>query len=94
MKTNNITDMNIQIAQKLKNGDIIVYTTNNNEIKKLLENDCWTEVLGRKVKLITKIFGVITHIVHIDSINLNHKKIIIKKIYTKNVASILGLEIK
>lgn len=35
MKTNNIMDMNIQIAQKLKSGDIIVYITNNNETKKL-----------------------------------------------------------
>ena len=94
VKTKNITDTDIRAARKLKSGDIAVYTTNDGETKKLLQNDCWTEVLGRGAKPITRTFGVVAHEVRVDSIDLAHKEITIEKIRAKNAASIPGLEIK
>lgn len=94
MKTKNITDTDIRATQKLKSGDIVVYTANDIVIKKLLENDSWTELLGREAKPITRTFGVVAHTVRIDSIDLSHKEITIEKIRAKNAASIPGLEIK
>ncbi len=40
MKTKNITDTDIRVARKLKSSDIAVYTANDTETKKFLENDC------------------------------------------------------
>lgn len=94
MKTKSITDTDIQVAQKLKSSDIAIYTANDDEIKQLLKNDCWTEILEKKAKLITRTFGVIAYIVHVDSIDLVHKNIIIEKICLKNIALIPDLEIK
>lgn len=86
-------DTDIQDTRKLKNGGIVVYTANNTETKKLLENDCQTKVLEREAKPITRTFGVVAHVVCFDSIDLAHKEITIEKIRAKN-AAILGLEIK
>ncbi len=94
VKTKNIMDTDIQAARKLKSGDIAVYIANDGETKKLLQNDCWTEVLGRGAKPITRTFRVVAHAVRVDSINLAHKEITIEKIQAKNAASIPGLEIK
>lgn len=79
MKTKIITDTDIQAAWKLKIGSIALYTANDNEIKKLLENNCQTKVLRRKTKLITKTFGIVAYAIRVDSINLAHKKITIEK---------------
>ena len=94
VKSKNITDTDIRAAQKLKSGDIAIYIANAGETKKLLENNCWTEVLGRKAKSITRTFGVVAHAVRVDSIDLAHKKITMEKIRAKNAASIPGLVIK
>ncbi len=94
VKTKNITDTDIRAARKLKSSDIVVYTANDGETKKLLHNDCWTEVLGRKPKPITRTFRVVAHAVRVDSIDLAHKEITIEKKRAKNAASIPGLEIK
>ncbi len=91
LKTKNITDTDIRAARKLKSGDIAVYTANDGKIKRLLQNDCWTE---RGAKPITRTFGVVAHAVRVDSIDLAHKEITIEKIRAKNAASIPDLEIK
>ncbi len=61
---------------------------------KSLQNDCWTEVLERGAKPITRTFGVVAHAVRVDSIYLAHKEITIEKIRAKNAASIPDLETK
>ncbi len=94
VKKKNITDTDIRAARKLKSSDIAVYTANDGETKKLLQNYCWTEVLGRGAKPITRTFGVVAHKIRVDSIDLAHKEITIEKIRAKNAASIPGLEIK
>ena len=94
VKTKNIMDTDIRAARKLKSGDIAVLTANDSETKKLLENDCWTEVLGRGAKPVTRTFGVMAHAVRIDSIDLANKDVMMEKIRAKNAASIPGLEIK
>ncbi len=90
MKTKKITYTDIRAARKLKSGNIAIYTENDGKTKKLLQNDCWKEVLGRGAKPITRTFGVVAHAVCIDSIDLVHKNITIEKICTKNAASIPG----
>lgn len=90
VKTKNITNTEIQAARKLKSGDIAA----NGETKNLLENNCWTEVLGREAKPITRTLGVVAHAVRVDFIDLAHKEITMEKIRAKNAASIPGLEIK
>ncbi len=58
------------------------------ETKKLLEEESWTQGLWEKTRIVTKIFGVITHAVRIDSINMKEKKVVMEQIQSKNVASI------
>ena len=94
VKIKNITDTDIRAARKLKSGNNTIYTANAGETKKLLENNCWTEMLGREAKPITRTFGVVAHAVRVDSIDLAHKEITMEKIRAKNAASISGLEIK
>lgn len=94
VKTKNIMDTDIWATWKLKSGNIAVYIANNNKTKKLLENDCWIEVLGKKAKPITKTLRIVAHAVRVDLIDLAHKKITIEKIHAKNTTLILGLKIK
>lgn len=94
VKMKNIMDTDIWAARKLKSGDIAVYIANNGETKKLLENDCWTKVLEREAKPITRTFKVVAHAVRVDSIDLAHKKITMEKLRAKNADWIPGLEIK
>ncbi len=77
VKTKNIRDTVIRASRKLKSGDIVVYTANDGKTKKLPQNDCWTKVLGRGAKPITRTFGVLAHAVRVDSIDLAHKEITI-----------------
>ena len=94
VKTKNITDTDIRAARKLKSGDIAVHTANDSETKNLLENDYRTEVLGRGAKPVTRTFGVVAHVVCVDSMDLANKNVMMEKIRTKNATSIPGLEIK
>ena len=89
-----MTDTDIRAARKLKSGNIAIYTANDGETKQLLQNDCWTEVLGRRAKLIIRNIRVIAYAVRVNSINLAHKENTIEKIRAKNATSISGLEIK
>lgn len=90
VKTKNITDTDIQAVHKLKSGNIAIYTTNDSKIKKLLENNCWTEVLERKAKLVTETFRVVAHAVCIDSIDLANQNVIMKKIRVKILLQFRG----
>ncbi len=48
--------------------------------KKLVEEESWTQVLGKKARVVTKTFRVITHAVRIDSINMKEKEVVIEQI--------------
>ncbi len=64
------------------------------ETKKLVEEESWTQVLGKKTRIVTKTFGVIANAVRIDSINMKEKEVVMKQILSKNVVSISDLYIK
>lgn len=94
MKTINITDTCSSVVWKLKSVNIVVYTGNNDETKKLLENNCQKKVLRKKVKPLTRTFQVVGLVVCINSIDLAHQEIIMEKIRAKNMALIPSLEMK
>ncbi len=94
LQAKNISNTNIRAARKLKSGDIAIHTANETETKKLVEEESWTQVLGKKARIITRTFGVIAHVVRIDSINMKEKEAVMEQIRAKNIASIPDLEIK
>lgn len=94
MQTKNISHTDLRAARKLKSGDIAIHTANEKETEKLIEEESWTQVLGKKARIVTRTFGVIAHAVRIDSINMKEKEGVMEQIRAKNTASIPGLEIK
>lgn len=93
LQTKNISHTDIRAAQKLKSGDIAIHTANEKETEKLLEEESWTQLLGKKARIVTQKFGVIAHAVRIDSINMKEKGVM-EQTRAKNTASIPELEIK
>ncbi len=59
-----------------------------------MEEESWTQVLGKRARIVTRTFGIIAHAVRIDSINMKEKEGVMEQIRAKNTASIPGLDIK
>lgn len=70
----NISHTDFRVAQKLKSGDIAIHIVNKKETKKLIKEESWTQVLGKKAHIVTRIFRVIAHAIQIDSINIKEKE--------------------
>ena len=94
LQAKNISHTDIRAARKLKSGDIAIHTANEIETQKLVEEESWTQVLGKKACIVTQTFGVVAHAVRIDSISMKEKEGVMKQIRAKNTASIPDLEIK
>lgn len=94
LQAKNISHTEIRAAQKLKSGDIAIHSANKKETKKLVEEESWTQVLGKNACMVTWTFGIIAHAVRIDSINMKEKEGVIEQICTENIVSIPGLDIK
>ncbi|WP_375449372.1 hypothetical protein [uncultured Nostoc sp.] len=94
LQVKGISHTDIRTARKLKSGDIAIHTANEMETKKLVEEESWTQVLGKKARIVTKTFGVIAHAVRIDFINMKEKEVVMEQIQSKNIASIPDLDIK
>ena len=59
-----------------------------------MEEKSWTQLLGKRACIVTRTFGIIAHVVRIDSINMKEKDGVMEQIHAKNTASIPGLDIK
>ncbi len=68
------------MAQKLKSGDISIYTAHEIETQKLIKEKSRTQVFEKKDRIVTKSLGVIEQVVRIDSINMKEKEFMIKQI--------------
>ena len=80
LQVKGISHTDICTARKFRNGDIAIHTANKMETKKLVEEESWTQVLGKKAGIITKTFEVIAHAVCIDSINMKEKEVVMEQI--------------
>lgn len=87
LQAKNISHTDLHAAWKLKSGDIAIHIANKKELEKLIKEESWTQVLGKKIHIVTYTFGI-------DSINLKEKERVMEQIRAKNTASIPGLEIK
>ncbi len=55
LQAKNISHTDLRAARKLKSGDIAIHTANEKETEKLIEEKSWTQVLGKKARIVTRV---------------------------------------
>ena len=86
----------IRAVKRLPSGDIAVLTTNNDETKKLRNDDRWTSVLGSDARMVTRTYGIMINEVRVSEFDMGEKEKMIQHIKesNKDIERLQGMDIK